>query len=58
MPAFGRIQRRIVGLSLDVLREASERCGERRVDTVAVRLALMVHDMPGVPEPKEWFDFF
>lgn len=40
MAPAGRLQRRILALSLDVLRDASERCGERRVDTVAVRLAL------------------
>lgn len=48
MPAAARLQRRIVGLSVDVLRDASARSGECRVDTVAVRLALccLLHHCP------------
>ena len=40
MPLASRLQDRIVTLSVDVLRDASARSSERRVDTVAVRLAL------------------
>ena len=40
MTPLSPIHRRIVALSLDILRDAAARSGERRVDTLAVRLAL------------------
>ena len=48
MAALSRINSRIIGLSLDVLRDAASRSGERRVDTIPVRLALncLVHHCP------------